>query len=264
MSYVNPKIREGLSRLVLKSFGVTAVAIFLWQGQYLNLILPADLLSWVWVCVMTGFFLSSGLIFMIPYQIKVDREVRAFQNVEKHLNTTDRQAYASLLNGGVFNSDTRKSAIAELFSYIKRQSKVSSDIRQKVDTQNLLVYMANSHALASRPLMWHKRNLLTYGIIGTYVGIRMATAGAEGMASGEDEAIFAFVIEMFMFLGLAILTTLAGVILGSVLLNNPLERAERTVQTIINKLSVELPTSGFVGWVDAGKPMNEPAPKEEA
>lgn len=260
MNTYNPHVKEGLAGLVLKTFIAAALFFALWQGGYLALILPTDMLSWIWIFIMTGFFIKSGLLFTLPYQACVDREVVNYHTVMSLLRSGNRKDFARLLEENTYEEGGKNTRIYALFSYLRRQSNLAADIREKIDLNRLLTNMGNWHTLKSRPIVWQKRNLLTYGIIGTYVGIRLATAGAESMASGDQEAIFAFVVEMFKFLGLAILTTLAGMTLGTVLLGHAHERAERTMHFIINDLSAELSASGFMGWLEGGKPMADNLP----
>ncbi|MBI1363454.1 MAG: hypothetical protein GC134_05675 [Proteobacteria bacterium] len=241
--------RHGLALLLGKSLLCIAAGIALYQTGYLQRVLPQDQFSWIWVGGMALVFVYQAVFGMVPYQRLTDREVSVYNKVKAQLDKQDDAAAAQILDPEAYTEAERNTG---LFDMLMRIRHICTDTRRHtaLDIDRLLQRFSNWHALKARPIHWTRRNLLTYGIIGTYIGLNLATGGAEKMASGEPEAIFAYVVEMFQFLSLAILTTLVGIKLGGVMLNHAVERAERTVHNIANDLSAALYDSGFVAWAE--------------
>lgn len=263
-----PEIRHGFARSILITLVTIGAVLAMWQGGLLDQLLPDDVLTWVWVGVMAGLFGLAVLFRALPYQLRIDNEVNAFRIAMQHLDAPDRNRrlrFQALFSGHVFEEkNLQKTRTAEIFRLISQQGRLEDDIREDIDLPNLLGFADGEDKLSTESLTWSSRDLLTLGIVGTYVGITLATGGGDAIIDGDSEQIRAFVAFLMDYVGLALLTTLAGLLMGSLVLTKLLEMAQLTFNRILNRLSVALPTSGYLGWVNAGRPRKStPTPSQE-
>jgi len=243
-------LQTARNQLILKALVVLGLFI---GGSIFGLfdaILPNDMLTHVWIGVMALIFLGAAFFQVLPYQAMVDREVALLAKIKEQLGE-GTAGYKQTLNVDALDENDQKTFLAQVLVELKGL-RAQKDV--EVDDMILLDWYATKHKQRAKGIHWVKRNLLTYGIVGTYVGIRLATAGADIMASGETEAVFQFVVMMFEYLGLAIMSTLAGLVFGSVFIGHAIDRTERTVQDIANDLNLTFYSSGFLAWMNgAGK-----------
>lgn len=251
-----PEIKPGFARSILLILIVIAAFLGAWQYGLLDKLLPRDILTWVWVSAMLGWFLWSVVFHALPYQSQVDAEVRDFYKAISLLENGNRRDFEKLFNGTLSAGRGRMSRVAEVFRLVSQQGRQPDDIRENVNLDNLLGYATAADRLSSKgkKLVWIIRDLLTFGILGTYVGISIGVIGADASIAGDSDETRAYVAYLLSSIGLALLTTLAGLITGSLFLQKLQERAQVTFDRILNQLSVEVPTSGYLGWVNAGRP----------
>ncbi|MEC9292173.1 MAG: hypothetical protein VX730_07220 [Pseudomonadota bacterium] len=243
-------LKTARNQLILKALMVLGFFIGGSIFGLFDLILPDDMLTHVWIGAMALIFLGAALFQVLPYQAMVDREVALLAKVKQQVSGGE-EGYKLALDTDTLNDKEKNTFLAQVLAKLQGL-RGQKDV--EVDDLVLLDWYATKHAQRAKGIHWVKRNLLTYGIVGTYVGIRLATAGADIMASGETEAVFQFVVMMFEYLGLAIMSTLAGLLFGSVFIGHAIDRTERTVQDIANDLHLELYSSGFLAWMNgAGK-----------
>ncbi len=243
-------LKTARNQLILKALMVLGLFIGGSIFGLFDLILPDDMLTHVWIGAMALIFLGAALFQVLPYQAMVDREVALLAKVKQQVSGGE-EGYKLALDTDTLNDKEKNTFLAQVLAKLQ-ELRGKKDV--EVDDLVLLDWYATKHAQRAKGIHWVKRNLLTYGIVGTYVGIRLATAGADIMASGETEAVFQFVVMMFEYLGLAIMSTLAGLLFGSVFIGHAIDRTERTVQDIANDLHLELYSSGFLAWMNgAGK-----------
>jgi hypothetical protein len=242
-------IRPGMATLIVKSCVVFAIFVGLYMTGLLDNILPQDGLSWVWIGSMVMVFFLAGIFLLLPYQNLVDREVMIFRQLMADLREGGEKSFQKVMTPTSYGAKDKTTQLYRLLASI-HQIMSDKERKTKLDIDRLLFRMEQWHSLKTRPIHWMRSSLLTFGIIGTYVGIRLATGGADMMATGEPEAIFAFVIEMFKYLSLAILSTLVGLKLGTMFIGHVISRAERTMHFIVNDLSGAFHESGFITWVN--------------
>lgn len=258
MKNLYPEIKPGLARAILLCFAFVGAIVGAWQYGILDRLLPTDILTWVWVSIMIAWFAYSVLVYALPYQNQVDKEVRDFHKAADYLQDSNREKFHQLFKGAPFaDTGARDSRVAEIFHRISVQGRLGDDIRENIALDNLINFADAADRLSNRgkKLIWNARDLLTLGIVGTYVGISIGVGGADAIIAGDSEETRAFVAYLFGSIGLALLTTLVGLVSGSLLLNKLHEKAQATYERILNQLSIELPTGGYLGWVNKGRPI---------
>lgn len=252
-----PEIRRGLALTLLKCLAVIALFLSAWQYGLLDKILPSDMLTWVWVSVMLAWFVWAAMIHALPYHNQIDREIRDFRNATALLRG-GRENFELLYKGSPFGGkNKRNTLVAEVFRLVTAQSSLDADIREKVDLDNTLGFAHGTERNGNRTkkLIHISRDLLTLGILGTYVGITLGVIDSDAVIAGDTEETRAFVAYLFSSIGLALLTTLTGLMAG-MFLNKLHEQAQVKFDRILNQLSAELPASGYLGWVNAGRPKS--------
>jgi hypothetical protein len=229
----------------------TGLILFLMTAYalgWLNLLLPSETVTRIWMLVTIVASLTMLIGQSLPYQFLVDREVMVGLKILKRLSSGKTEDFAALLRESTYSDAERRTTLFGLMMRVRRMVS-NREVATSVDISFELEQLANWHELRLRPQLRRTTFLLTLGILGTYVGVIAAVRGAETLDINDTESIWRFVSAMLSYIGLAVLSTLIALFMGSVILNFVSDRAEQTVHTLLHHLHEEMRASGFADWV---------------